>query len=92
MFSVTPLGEEGVYLINEDHSWLVAASHGKQCSHHLLSLTNLVGNGWGSSDYDLLLALLHIHDLYTGYGGLSAAPTHFEVSEEALMLKNVACT
>lgn len=41
MLTVTPLGEQGVYLVDEDHCWLVAAGNRKQSSDHLLTLTNL---------------------------------------------------
>ena len=41
MLSVAALREEGVYLIHEDDSRLVAPCHGKQSSHHLLTLSYL---------------------------------------------------
>ena len=41
MLCLAALGEEGVNLINEYHSRLVAPGDCKESSHHLLSLTNL---------------------------------------------------
>lgn len=75
------LCEEGVYLVNEYNGWLVDASHSEQSTNHLLAFTDLDED----RKQPILLAIRHSRLNLATPAGL----THFEVKEDALILKNV---
>ena len=100
MFSVTPLREEGVNLIDEYHSRLVAPGHSKQRSHHLLSFSHLqrtciVYNSQTKQETKKFKLEVQVYQFVTNdthTQHIVAQLTHFDVREEALILKKVAFT
>ena len=75
MFTLAPLRQQRVDLVHEDDSRLVHTRHCEQRAHHLLALANLIQK----STLQLKLTIFKLPKIYT----------HFEVSDDALILKKV---